>query len=95
MEQSNINGMFWIGMILGLILIWYFLLTPEGALRKEVLTEHPVAALSSKIDIQKTEMYGTMYHFVPSIQDESGKDLFYGCSKSNFVYKCSVIKRGW
>lgn len=94
MEQSSINGMFWIGMILALIVIWYFLLTPEGALRKKVLTEHPVAALTSKIEARKSEMFGTTYHFIPEIQDESGKTLAYGCSKSNFIYKCSIIKRG-
>lgn len=91
MEKSS-HISFWTGMVLFLILLWYLLLTPTGALKRTILLDHPKEAILSKIEKVSLESMGTVYHFNPELHDEDGKILYYGCSKGDFIFKCSPIK---
>lgn len=78
-------------MVIGIAILWYLFLTPTGALRRTVLFDYPKEAFFSKIQISNSEYTGKIYHFSPNIHDENGKILSFGCSESDFIYKCSAI----
>lgn len=93
LKQDGLNFNFWLLMTLVVVLIWYLMCTPHGAVRRELVGKQWLGAIGAKIEVVNPNARNVrpIYTTNPRLKDDEGRTFYFTCNKKNIFLKCQKI----